>query len=61
MGMPEPRLALAQATVHLAMAPKSNTVIVGFDEVMADVRAGTVGAVPCMITRALDSAWAAVT
>jgi putative ATPase len=46
IGMPEARLALAQATVHLAMAPKSNTVIVGIDEAMADVRAGAVGAVP---------------
>jgi len=46
VGMPEARLALAQATVHLAMAPKSNTVIVGIDEAMADVRAGAVGEVP---------------
>jgi putative ATPase len=40
IGMPEARLALAQATVHLAtamamaMAPKSNTVIAGIDEAM---------------------------
>ncbi len=46
IGMPEARLALAQATVHLATAPKSNTVIVGIDEAMADVRKGAVGAVP---------------
>ncbi|MHA6794881.1 replication-associated recombination protein A [Pseudonocardia bannensis] len=46
VGMPEARLALAQATVHLATAPKSNAVIVGIDEAMADVRAGAVGAVP---------------
>ncbi|MEU4606874.1 replication-associated recombination protein A [Kribbella sp. NPDC023972] len=46
IGMPEARLALAQATVHLAMAPKSNTVIVGIDEAMADVRAGAAGEVP---------------
>ncbi|WP_433008992.1 replication-associated recombination protein A [Kribbella sp. CA-294648] len=46
IGMPEARLALAQATVHLATAPKSNTVIVGIDEAMADVRNGAVGAVP---------------
>ncbi|WBQ08732.1 replication-associated recombination protein A [Kribbella sp. CA-293567] len=46
IGMPEARLALAQATVHLAMAPKSNTVIVGIDEAMSDVRAGAVGPVP---------------
>lgn len=46
VGMPEARLALAQATVHLAMAPKSNSVIVGIDEAMSDVRAGAVGEVP---------------
>ncbi|MGW2700071.1 replication-associated recombination protein A [Streptomyces sp. NPDC001340] len=46
IGMPEARLALAQATVHLALAPKSNSVIVGMDEAMADVRAGAVGEVP---------------
>ncbi|GAA2428618.1 replication-associated recombination protein A [Actinomadura vinacea] len=46
IGMPEARLALAQATVHLATAPKSNTLIVGIDEAMADVRAGAVGVVP---------------
>jgi putative ATPase len=46
IGMPEARLALAQATVHLATAPKSNAVIAGIDAAMADVRAGAVGAVP---------------
>jgi putative ATPase len=46
VGMPEARLALAQATVHLATAPKSNAVIVGMDEAMSDVRAGAVGPVP---------------
>lgn len=46
IGMPEARLALAQATVHLATAPKSNTIIVGIDEAMSDVRAGAVDAVP---------------
>ncbi|RJL23079.1 replication-associated recombination protein A [Bailinhaonella thermotolerans] len=46
IGMPEARLALAQATVHLAMAPKSNAVIAGIDEAMSDVRAGAVGEVP---------------
>jgi putative ATPase len=46
VGLPECRLALAQATVHLATAPKSNAVITGIDAAMADVRAGAVGAVP---------------
>jgi putative ATPase len=46
VGLPEARLALAQVTVHLATAPKSNAVITGIDEAMADVRAGAAGAVP---------------
>jgi putative ATPase len=46
IGMPEGRLALAQATVHLATAPKSNAVIMGIDAALADVRAGLAGTVP---------------
>ncbi len=46
VGLPECRIALAQVTVHLATAPKSNAVIVGIDAAMADVRAGAVGTVP---------------
>src|SRR5699024_2447681 len=44
IGMPEGRLALAQATVHLATAPKSNAIIAGIDAALADVRAGYAGA-----------------
>ncbi|MFP5021438.1 replication-associated recombination protein A [Pseudonocardia phyllosphaerae] len=46
VGMPEARIALAQVTVHLATAPKSNAVITAIDAAMADVRSGKVGAVP---------------
>jgi putative ATPase len=46
IGMPEARLALAQATVHLATAPKSNSVIGAVDAAIADVRGGAVGGVP---------------
>ena len=46
IGMPEGRLALAQATVHLATAPKSNAVITGIDAALADIRAGATGTVP---------------
>ena len=46
IGMPEGRLALTQATVHLATAPKSNAVIAGIDAALADVRAGATGTVP---------------
>ncbi|MEB3367602.1 replication-associated recombination protein A [Saccharopolyspora mangrovi] len=46
IGMPEGRLALAQATIHLATAPKSNAVIAAINEAMGDVRAGKGGPVP---------------
>jgi putative ATPase len=46
VGLPEARIALAQVTVHLATAPKSNAVITAIDAAMADVRAGAGGAVP---------------
>ena len=46
VGMPEARLALAQVTLHLATAPKSNSVITAIDAAMSDVRAGAVGSVP---------------
>jgi putative ATPase len=46
VGLPEARLALAQATIHLATAPKSNAVITAIDAAMADVREGRAGSVP---------------
>ncbi|NUS71783.1 MAG: replication-associated recombination protein A [Corynebacteriales bacterium] len=46
IGMPEGRLNLAQAVVHLATAPKSNAVIVAIDAALDDVRSGRTGAVP---------------
>jgi putative ATPase len=46
VGLPEARLNLAQATIHLATAPKSNAVIVGIGEAESDVREGRYGAVP---------------
>jgi putative ATPase len=46
IGMPEGRLALAQATVHLATAPKSNAIVVAIDSALADVRSGGIGTVP---------------
>jgi putative ATPase len=46
VGLPEVRLNLAQAAIHLATAPKSNAVIVAIDEAMADVRSGKAGPVP---------------
>ncbi|KZE94064.1 putative AAA domain-containing protein [Agromyces sp. NDB4Y10] len=46
IGMPEGRIPLAQAVVHLATAPKSNAAYVGIDRAIADVRAGKAGRVP---------------
>src|SRR5512144_1435991 len=46
IGMPEGRLNLAQATIALALAPKSNAVISAIDAAVADVRAGKIGQVP---------------
>ena len=46
IGMPEARLNLAQATIHLSLAPKSNAVITAVDAALADVRAGLAGPVP---------------
>ncbi|WP_370523744.1 replication-associated recombination protein A [Nocardia sp. CY15] len=46
VGLPEGRLALAQATIHLATAPKSGAVVAAIGAAMADVAAGRGGAVP---------------
>ena len=46
IGMPEARLNLAQATIALAVAPKSNAVIKAIEAASADVRAGKIGPVP---------------
>src|SRR5690625_79120 len=46
IGMPEARIVLSQAAVHLALAPKSNAAYTAIDAALADVRAGKAGAVP---------------
>ena len=46
IGLPEARINLAQATIHLATAPKSNAVVQAINEAQADVRDGLAGAVP---------------
>ena len=46
VGLPEARINLAQATIHLALAPKSNAVVSAIDAAVADVRAGLGGPVP---------------
>ena len=46
VGLPEARINLAQATVHLALAPKSSSAYAGLDRAIADVRSRPVGEVP---------------
>ncbi|MDO8107807.1 replication-associated recombination protein A [Isoptericola sp. b441] len=46
IGMPEGRIVLAEAVVHVATAPKSNASYAAVDAAIADVRAGRVGTVP---------------
>jgi len=46
VGMPEAAIILAHATIHAALAPKSNAVVVGIGEAISDVRAGGIGRVP---------------
>jgi putative ATPase len=46
VGLPEARINLAQATIHLSLAPKSNAVIRAITAAAQDVRAGLAGPVP---------------
>lgn len=46
IGLPEARIPLAEATIYIATAPKSNTVITAIDRALSDVRKGRIGSVP---------------
>ncbi len=46
VGLPEARINLAHAVIHLSLAPKSNAVIMAIGEAVGDVKRGLVGAVP---------------
>ena len=46
VGMPEARIALAQATTYLATAPKSNRSYEALEAAMSDIRTGAVQPVP---------------
>jgi putative ATPase len=52
LGSPEGELALAQATLYLALAPKSNAAYVAFNEARADVRERPAEPVPLHIRNA---------
>jgi putative ATPase len=46
VGWPEARIPLAEATVYIATAPKSNSAYTAIDAALADVRSGRTLAVP---------------
>jgi putative ATPase len=46
VGLPEARINLAQAVIHLSLAPKSNAVVRAIGAAQADVQAGLAGPVP---------------
>ena len=46
IGMPEGRIPLAEVTIYLALAPKSNTAYNAINSALNDVRNGVVGGVP---------------
>ena len=55
VGLPEARIPLAQAALHVALAPKSSSVVAGVDAALADVRAGRTGAVPAALRAPLSA------
>jgi putative ATPase len=46
VGLPEARLNLAQAVIHISLAPKSNAVATAIAQAAGDVQAGLAGPVP---------------
>lgn len=46
IGMPEARIALAQVTIYLALAPKSNSAYLAINQAMQDVQDGFMPAIP---------------
>ena len=52
IGLPEGSLALAQAAVYLATAPKSNSLYTGYSAVQEDIRRGPNGPVPLHLRNA---------
>ncbi|MGB9810630.1 MAG: replication-associated recombination protein A, partial [Dictyoglomus turgidum] len=46
VGMPEARISLAEATVYLATAPKSNSIIIGIDKAMRYIEEHGISVIP---------------
>jgi putative ATPase len=55
IGMPEARIALAQATIYLALAPKSNSAYLAINAALDDVRAGFTPAIPLYLRSAASA------
>ena len=60
IGMPEGRIPLAEATIYLALAPKSNTAYNAINSAIEDIRVGKIGKVPAglrssALSKAADS------
>src|SRR5579872_1810204 len=55
IGMPEGNLALAQAVVYLALAPKSNALYTAYNQVLEDVEKSSAEPVPLHIRNAVTS------
>lgn len=55
IGLPEGNLALAQAAVYLATAPKSNSLYVAYKKVQQDVQKGAEAPVPLHLRNAVTS------
>jgi putative ATPase len=53
VGMPEGHLALSEATVYLALAPKSNAAYVAYSAAASDVRTKECGPVPLHLRNAV--------
>lgn len=56
IGLPEARITLAHAVVHLSLAPKSNRVYTAIGAAIADVEAGRIGTVPAPLRDGSSSA-----
>jgi putative ATPase len=55
IGLPEARLALAEAAAYLARAPKSNGILVGYEAAAADARETQSEPVPLQLRNAPTS------
>ncbi len=60
VGMPEGNLALAQAAVYMAMAPKSNALYTGYGEVKRDAQSNVAQSVPLHLRNAVTGLMADV-